>query len=148
MAEEKQKSFSAEGFLSSYPDTSTPRAGKSKKSTETPVTDIPDPPPKVKKDEIKGMREVLNGEKMSTDLSTEEENYLVTYVTERVPPRFSKNGKQVAISQDFHNKIMKIIAIFGKGEMTIGGYLDNVIRKHFEDLTPLIQTLLDKNNKF
>ena len=41
---------------------------------------------------------------------------------------------------------MRIISIFGNGT-TIGGYIDNVVRKHFEELTPLIQGLLDKKNK-
>lgn len=90
----------------------------------------------------------LKDEEPGLDISDEESIYLKTFVVERVPPRFSKTGKQVAISPDIHAKIMKIITIFGQGEMTIGGYLDNVIRKHFEDLTPLIQSLLDKHNKF
>lgn len=149
MAEEKKNGFSAEGFLSSYPDASTPRTGKAKKPSEAPLRDAPDPPPKPKREseEIKDFRKTFNVESV-IEISKEENSYLNMFVVERVPPRFSKTGKQVAISSDFHTKIMKIITIFGKGEMTIGGYLDNVIRKHFEDLTPLIQSLLDKHNKF
>lgn len=150
MAEEKTGGFSAEKFLDSYPDAATPRSNKIKKTRDTPVSDIPEPPPKneVKPQKLQEARQTYSQATQVEEFSEQERQYLSDFVTERVPVRFSKTGKQVAISQNFHNKIMRIITIFGNGDMTIGGYLDNIIRKHFEEFTPLIQSMLDQRNKF
>lgn len=150
MAEEKTGGFSAEKFLDSYPDASTPRSNKTRKMRDTPVSDTPEPLPKkeIEPHKLQEARHTYIQASQTEEFSEQERQYLSEFVTERVPVRFSKTGKQVAISQNFHNKIMRIITIFGNGDITIGGYLDNIIRKHFEEFTPLIQSMLDQRNKF
>ena len=146
MEDQKNSGFSAEKFLSSYPDASSPTSVAPKKAKESPAKTVPDPPPKKEKVIPPKTPELILSDSMDSDLTDAERMYLNTFVQERVPTRFSKIGKQVALSPENHRKVMRIISIFGNGT-TIGGYIDNVVRKHFEELTPLIQGLLDKKNK-
>ena len=49
MADQKNSGFSAEKFLSSYPDASSPTSVAPKKAKESPAKTVPDPPPKKEK---------------------------------------------------------------------------------------------------
>lgn len=80
------------------------------------------------------------GEPEFTDAESE---FMMDYLIERVPMRFSKTGKQVAVSHEYHKKIMKILAILGDN-LTFGGYVDNVLRKHFEECDPIIRSIINK----
>lgn len=45
----------------------------------------------------------------------------------------ARKGKQVCIRSNFHDRIMKLIQVIGKNEVTIASYIDNVLASHFED---------------
>ena len=44
----------------------------------------------------------------------------------------ARQGKQVYIRKDYHDRILKIIQVIGKNEVSIASYLDNVLTLHFE----------------
>ena len=64
-----------------------------------------------------------------------------------MPIGFSKSGWQVAVSKEHHDKIVKIIAILGD-RLTFGGFVDNILRKHFEENYDVIRQLISKNTDF
>lgn len=43
----------------------------------------------------------------------------------------ARRGKQVYIRQDYHDRILKIIQVIGKNEVSIASYIDNVLTHHF-----------------
>lgn len=45
----------------------------------------------------------------------------------------ARKGKQVCIRSNYHDRIMKLIQVIGKNEVTIASYIDNVLASHFED---------------
>jgi hypothetical protein len=46
------------------------------------------------------------------------------------PARF---GKSVYIRKDYHDKISQIISVIGVNEVSLFGYIDNVLTHHFEN---------------
>jgi len=44
----------------------------------------------------------------------------------------ARQGKQVYIRKDYHDRILKIIQVIGKNEVSIASYVDNVLTLHFE----------------
>lgn len=45
----------------------------------------------------------------------------------------ARKGKQVSIRGSYHDRIMKLIHVIGKNEVSIASYIDNVLAAHFED---------------
>ena len=43
----------------------------------------------------------------------------------------ARQGKQVYIRKEFHDRILKITQVIGQNEITIADYLDNVMAYHF-----------------
>ena len=43
----------------------------------------------------------------------------------------ARQGKQVYIRKEFHDRILKITQVIGQNEITIADYLDNVMTHHF-----------------
>ena len=43
----------------------------------------------------------------------------------------ARQGKQVYIRKDYHDRILKIIQVVGKNEVSIASYMDNVLAHHF-----------------
>lgn len=43
----------------------------------------------------------------------------------------ARQGKQVYIRKDYHDRILKIIQVIGKNEVSIASYIDNVLTHHF-----------------
>ncbi len=43
----------------------------------------------------------------------------------------ARQGKQVYIRKDYHDRILKIIQVIGKNEVSIASYIDNVLTYHF-----------------
>jgi hypothetical protein len=44
----------------------------------------------------------------------------------------ARQGKQVYIRKDYHDRILKIIQVIGKNEVSIASYIDNVLTQHFD----------------
>ncbi len=57
----------------------------------------------------------------------------------------TRNGKQVAIRQKYHNRISKIVKTIGDNEISIFSYIDNVLKHHFETFQEDIPELYKKN---
>ncbi len=57
----------------------------------------------------------------------------------------TRNGKQVAIRQKYHNRISKIVKTIGDNEISIFSYIDNVLKHHFETFQEDISELYKKN---
>jgi hypothetical protein len=57
------------------------------------------------------------------------------------PARF---GKSVYIRKDYHDKISQIISVIGVNEVSLFGYIDNVLTHHFESFGDDIIQLFKK----
>jgi len=57
----------------------------------------------------------------------------------------TRNGKQVAIRQKYHNRISKIVKTIADNEISIFSYIDNVLKHHFETFQEDISELYKKN---
>ncbi len=57
----------------------------------------------------------------------------------------TRNGKQVAIRQKYHNRISKIVKTIGDNEVSIFSYIDNVLKHHFETFQDDISELYKKS---
>lgn len=151
MAEEKQSGFDAANFLDNYREDIATPVRKTKKqpvpqpSSDTPATEVETPPPKSEQKPESTPRISKKDDANSSESA--EDNYAREYLVERVPIGFSKSGWQVAVSEDHHDKIAKIIAILGE-RLTFGGFVDNILRKHFEENKETIRRLISKNTDF
>ncbi len=59
----------------------------------------------------------------------------------------ARKGKQVYIRQDYHDRILKIIQVIGKNEVSIASYLDNVLTLHFDTYQDEITESYNKHLK-
>ena len=56
-------------------------------------------------------------------------------------------GKSVYIRKDHHDKIMKIVQVISKNQISLFSYIDNVLNHHFETFQDEITELYNKNNE-
>jgi hypothetical protein len=63
--------------------------------------------------------------------TTKEKEYESLFIreTDLPPARF---GKSVYIRKEYHNRISQIISVIGGNEISLFGYIDNVLAHHFE----------------
>lgn len=59
----------------------------------------------------------------------------------------ARTGKMVYIRRDFHETIRAIGRVIGNDQVTISGYIDNVLAHHFETYGDEIMRLYNENNK-
>lgn len=154
MADESTKGFDAANFLDNYRDDIATPVRKPKKQplrqpeNEPPEPEVETPPPKSKSGTVKATSKTdAPSSKGEIEATSDEEAYSNEYLVERVPIGFSKSGWQVAVSKEHHDKIVKIIAILGE-RLTFGGFVDNILRKHFEENNDVIRRLISKNTDF
>jgi Protein of unknown function (DUF3408). len=56
------------------------------------------------------------------------------------------DGRQgVYIDKELHQKISVIVGIAGKRQLTVGNYIDNVLKEHFEKHADEVKTYLQKS---
>lgn len=152
MADENSKGFDAANFLDNYREDIATPVRKTKKqaaqqpTVETPSPEVETPPPKVCQDTVSKTRSATDG-KTSDSILSQEDSYIQEFLVERVPIGFSKSAWQVAVSEAHHDKIVKIIAILGE-RLTFGGFVDNILRKHFDENKDIIRNLISKNTDF
>ena len=150
MADDSKKGFDAANFLDNYREDIATPVRKPKKQpvrqpeTEPPEPEVETPPPKSKGGTAKS---TIKTEVITKEDISDEDSYTNEYLVERVPIGFSKSGWQVAVSEHHHDKIVKIIAILGE-RLTFGGFVDNILRKHFEENKDVIRRLISKNTDF
>lgn len=154
MADESKKGFDAANFLDNYREDIATPVRKPKKQpvrqleSEPPEPEVETPPPKPTSGTAKTPR-TLDAPQSNNEaeVKSDEDAYTNEYLIERVPIGFSKSGWQVAVSEHHHDKIVKIIAILGE-RLTFGGFVDNILRKHFEENKDVIRRLISKNTDF
>jgi hypothetical protein len=44
----------------------------------------------------------------------------------------ARQGKSVYVRKEFHDRILKIVQVIGDNEVSLSGYIDNVLVHHFE----------------
>lgn len=59
--------------------------------------------------------------------------------------QFSRSGKLVPIRKEFHDRILRIIQVIGKNELSLSGYIDHVLAHHFDEYEEAIKKLYKKN---
>lgn len=59
----------------------------------------------------------------------------------------ARSGKSVYIRKDHHEKIMKIVQVIGKNQVSLFSYIDNVLSQHFAAYQDEITELYNKNNE-
>lgn len=62
--------------------------------------------------------------------------------TDLPPARF---GKSVYIRKEYHDRISQIISVIGSNEVSLFGYIDNVLTHHFENFGDEITQSFKKN---
>jgi hypothetical protein len=55
-----------------------------------------------------------------------------------------KARQSVYISKEIHEKVSKIVSVLGGKELSVGGYIDNVLSQHFETYMNEITELYEK----
>lgn len=59
----------------------------------------------------------------------------------------ARTGKSVYIRKEHHDKIMRIVQVIGKNEVSLFSYIDNVLSHHLATYQEEITELYDKNNE-
>lgn len=59
----------------------------------------------------------------------------------------ARNGKQVCIKEETHERIMKLVNVVGKGQVSMSSYIDNIINEHFNVYDAEIKTAFEKGIK-
>lgn len=154
MTDESNKGFDAANFLDNYREDIATPVRKPKKQpvrqpeNEPPAPEVETPPPKPRGASVKTTAKTdTPPPDKKVDITSDEDDYTNEFLVERVPIGFSKSGWQVAVSKEHHDKIVKIIAILGE-RLTFGGFVDNILRKHFEENYDVIRRLISKNTDF
>ena len=62
-------------------------------------------------------------------------------------PQTTRNGKTVYIRAEFHERLMRIVQVIGRNEISLYSYLDNVLAHHFESYQEEISMLYKERNR-
>lgn len=64
------------------------------------------------------------------------------------PTKFmARDGKTVYISEEFHQKISRIVFTLGEGKTTMSDYLYNLVEHHFQEFGEDIKVLYNEKHK-
>ena len=95
---------------------------------------VPAPEP-----EEKGHQEEKNKEP-----AKRKRNNAVDYETVFLQRNELKARQSVYISKEIHEKVSRIVNVLGGKDLSVGGYIDNVLSQHFETYMDEINALYDK----
>lgn len=56
-------------------------------------------------------------------------------------------GRQVSIREETHERIMKLVNVVGKGQVSMSSYIDNIINEHFNVYDAEIKTAFEEGIK-
>lgn len=117
------------------------------------ATDMPDGKPQVPAGKEAGQAEVAG---VSTPVPTEavkneperrrkvnKPDYEGLFIHEAYVT--AREGKQVYISKEYHERIQKIIQVVGKNKLSIASYLNNVLAQHFSYFQDDIEESFEKH---
>lgn len=72
------------------------------------------------------------------------QNYESLFI--RDAPSNTRSGKTVYIRKEFHDRIMRIVQVIGKNELSLYSYIDNVLEHHFATFQNDILELYKERN--
>lgn len=142
MAKDLDVNFDASSFIDSFPE-------------DNPTTiDTPKETPKQKsgqkqtKRSIHGLRQSNKTRaapisEPTVEYTESESDYFGTFIDESDFINVTKNGTQIFIRNEFRKKIRNILSVF-EGRISTAGYIDNVLKAHFEQYGSTIKNLLKK----
>lgn len=70
---------------------------------------------------------------------------LTDYIRKFLTPYKCEGRQGVYIDKELHQKISVIVGIAGKRQLTVGNYMDNVLKEHFEKHADEVKTYLQKS---
>lgn len=70
---------------------------------------------------------------------------LADFIRKFLTPYKCEGRQGVYIDKELHQKISVIVGIAGKRQLTVGNYIDNVLKKHFEKHADEVKTYLQKS---
>lgn len=56
-------------------------------------------------------------------------------------------GKQVCISEETHERVMKLVSVIGKGQISMASYIENIINEHFSTHAAEIKAAFEEGIK-
>lgn len=65
----------------------------------------------------------------------------------RDAPITARLGKLVYVRKEYHDRILKIIQVIGRNEISIASYIDNVLAHHFDTYQGEITELYNEHNR-
>jgi hypothetical protein len=76
--------------------------------------------------------------------ATDTDKYKSLFIKESDAPP-ARFGKSVYIRQEHHERISQIVHVTGNGEVTLSGYIDNVLTQHFKQFQDeIVQSFNEK----
>lgn len=70
---------------------------------------------------------------------------LADFIRRFLTPYKCEGRQGVYIDKELHQKISVIVGIAGKRQLTVGNYIDNVLKEHFEKHADEVKTYLQKS---
>lgn len=70
---------------------------------------------------------------------------LADFIRKFLTPYKCEGRQGVYIDKELHQKISVIVGIAGKRQLTVGNYIDNVLKEHFEKHSDEVKTYLQKS---
>lgn len=116
-----------------------------KKETTEPVTlQSKEPEEKQEEDEAAVVQEKPNAGEKPREPAKRKRGNSVDYETVFLQRNELKARQSVYISKEIHEKVSKIVSVIGGKELSVGGYIDNVLSQHFETYMNEIGELYEK----
>jgi len=142
MAKKLQVDVNAGEIIESFrPDLLPPACLSNTPETRANEPDVPEQivqeketsaPQKEKKTPVRGQK----------DVPEKENEYLELFI--RVAEMSVRSGKLVYVRKDYHDRILRIIRVIGKSELSLSGYIDHVLTQHFAQYEEEIKKLYKK----
>ena len=70
---------------------------------------------------------------------------LADFIRKFLTPYKCEGRQGVYIDKELHQKVSVIVGIAGKRQLTVGNYIDNVLKEHFEKHEDEVKTYLQKS---
>jgi len=116
-----------------------------RKEPSEPVTLQPkEPEEKQEEDEAVVSEEKPNAGEKPKEPAKRKRGNATGYETVFLQRTELKARQSVYISKEIHEKVSKIVSVLGGKELSVGGYIDNVLSQHFETYMNEINELYEK----
>lgn len=141
MVKEKEQ-FDAENFLESFREEAVPTYRTAKKDKKRDLLPTASHTGTEERHGNTSKMEIAK-EVSDLDLSAAEAEFLKRFVADSDFTSVTKRGRQISVSNEHRRKIQKMLILFSE-DMTIAGYIYNVLEEHFKAFDDVIQSLYKK----